>query len=314
MTWTTIAGLGGRQAPTDYDLRMAQLRANQTPQGQAPGSPSAATTNLDGAGNWQLFDTLMQTASNIPGQLQAGMQQLNTNIQNIPAGAMTAASRTARYAPGGAIALGQFGQGNILEGLGATGGTALAGRLVKNLLPAVPGGPLAKGAVALGASLLGGVGGGAIGHAVSGIGGQLASGASQLFGGAQVNAQGAVQAAANLQREGGQAAGTGAQAGVASSLAQQQAINYARQMGVNLPKEYLEQNYQIMQKYKDADLSRLMRTQQQTAILQGQLNQQVISGQLASGAQTQAGATTRDILNNNPYQNAVLNTGSTRGI
>jgi hypothetical protein len=301
-----LYGPGG-QSPEQMQIAQQIEQRRQAAQGQAAGSPSANSFNLDGAGLSAQFDSLLQNMRAIPGQI-------NTAIQEIPAGAKTAASRTARYAPGGAVALGQFGQGNIIEGLGATGGTALAGRLVKNLLPSIPGGPIVKGAVALGASLLGGEAGGAIGHAVSGIGGQLAGGLGQLLGGAQVAAQGAVQGAANLQREGGQAAGTGAQAGVPSSLAQQQAINYARQMGVNLPREYLEQNYQIMQKYKDADLSRLMQTQQQTAMLQGQLNQQIISGQLASGAQTQAGATTRDILNNNPYQQAVLNTGSTRGI
>jgi hypothetical protein len=85
-------------------------------------------------------------------------------------------------------------------------------------------------------------------------------------------------------------------------------------MGVNIPSQYLNQNYQILQKYKEAEKSRLMQLNQQNAQLQGQLNQQIIAGQLASGAQSQAGATTREILSNNPYQASVLNTGAVRGI
>ena len=85
-------------------------------------------------------------------------------------------------------------------------------------------------------------------------------------------------------------------------------------MGVNLPSQYLNQNYQILQKYKDAEKTRQMQLNQQNAQLTGQLNQQIIAGQLASGAQQQAGATTRDILTSNPYQASVLQTGGIRGI
>jgi hypothetical protein len=292
--------------------------------GYPAGSPNAPQSRLGGGGALVPYvdniktnttadpNVFQQLLTNTQNLLGGGLNMLqNINMPQLTEGQATLAGRAARYGPGAAVAAGQLSQGNILEGVGAGLGTALAGKLTQGLVKA---NPLLGGAVALGSSLVASQVGSGLGHAVSSIGGQLASGAGQLFGGAQVAAQGAVQGAANLQREGGQAAGTGAQAGVASPLAQQQAINYARQMGVNLPREYLEQNYQIMQKYKDADLSRLMQTQQQTAMLQGQLNQQIISGQLASGAQTQAGATTRDILNNNPYQQAVLNTGSTRGI
>ena len=70
----------------------------------------------------------------------------------------------------------------------------------------------------------------------------------------------------------------------------------------------------IMQKYKDRDQARIMQMNQANAVLTGQLNQQIIAGQLASGAQAQAGATTRDILTSNPYAASVLNTGAVRGI
>ena len=104
------------------------------------------------------------------------------------------------------------------------------------------------------------------------------------------------------------------QPGVATDQAVARQTALLRQMGVNIPNEYLTQNYQILQKYKDSDVSRQMQLNQQNAQLMGQLNQQVIAGQLASGAQQQAGATTRDILTSNPYAASVLQTGGVRGI
>jgi len=91
-------------------------------------------------------------------------------------------------------------------------------------------------------------------------------------------------------------------------------LQLAREMGVNLPGEYLTNNYQILQKYKESDKTRQMQLNQQTAQLQGQLNQQIIAGQLAAGAQQGAYATTQGILANNPYRDSILQTGGTRGI
>ena len=311
MTWTTIAGLGGRQAPTDYDLRMAQLRANQTPQGQAPGSPSAATTNLDGAGNWQWFDTLMQTANNIPGQAQAGMQQLNTNIQNIPAGAKTAASRAARYAPGGAVALGQFGQGNIIEGITSLGGTALAGQLVKNM--PIPGGPLAKGAVALGASLLGGVGGGAIGHAVSGIGGQLAGGLGQLMGGAQNAAQNVANTVGGVQREAGTSAGTGREVGLGGMTDQEfNRLKALGQLGSNNQMAYMQAMAPLINQQKQNDFVRYTQAVQQQGQVTGALNRQARGYDLVSQGMAENTALTQQMLGSNTYGQVAGNFASAR--
>jgi hypothetical protein len=119
---------------------------------------------------------------------------------------------------------------------------------------------------------------------------------------------------AGAQRESGQGAGTGSEPGTVSDKALAQQLQLAREMGVNIPGLYLTNNYQILQKYKDAEKTRQMQLNQQNAQLQGQLQQQIIAGQLASGAQQQAGATTRDILTSNPYQASVLNTGGLRNI
>ena len=313
MTWTALAGLGGQQAPTDYDLRMAQLRANQAAQGQVPGSPSAATNNLDGMGvrASQAFQSFGNRVNLLGQNIQQGVAGLNTNLQALPEAAKTGLSRTARYAPGAAVAAGQFGQGNIIEGLFSAGGTAIAGKLLQG---AASKSPLLGGALMVGGSLLGGGIGAGLGHAVSGIGGQLAGGVGRLMGGTQQAVQDAAGAVAGAQRESGSAAGTGAQANIISDKALAQRVALMREMGVNIPNEYLTQNYQIMQKYKNSDVNRQMQLNQQNAMLTGQLNQQVIAGQLAAGAQQEAGANTRQILASNPYQASVLNTGNVRGI
>ena len=46
----------------------------------------------------------------------------------------------------------------------------------------------------------------------------------------------------------------------------------------------------------------------------GQLNQQMMAGQLAAGAQNNAALLTGQILGTNPYKDSVLNTGNVRGI
>jgi len=241
------------------------------------------------------FDGLLQNVSN-----------LTQTAEGIPGGARTLASRTARYGPGAAAALQQFPT-DPMAGLATLGLTALGGKGIQNLSAMVPGGPLVRGAVQLAGGLLAAPIASQLGKGVSALG-------NQLIGGAQAATQGVVSAVAGAQRESGQAAGTGAEPGTVSDKAQAQYLQMAREMGVNIPGQYLTQNYQILQKYKDADKTRQMQLNQQNAQLMGQLNQQIIAGQLASGAQQQAGATTRDILTSNPYAASVLQTGGVRGI
>ena len=227
------------------------------------------------------------------------------NLMNM-LGGFPGGSKVLRYGPGAATAVGAFGQGDIAGGVGATAATVVAGRAMQGLATAVPN-PLLRGALQLGGSAL-----------AAGVGSQLGRGVAaagnQLFGGAQAAVGDAASALAGAQRESGQAAGTGVQPGVASDKALAQQLQLAREMGINIPSQYLNQNYQILQKYKTADVSRQMQLNQQTAQLTGQLNQQIIAGQLAAGAQQQAGATTRDILTSNPYAASVLQTGGVRGI
>jgi hypothetical protein len=237
---------------------------------------------------------------------QQGLGRANAAVAGMPAGAKSLASRGARYAPGAMVGLQQLPT-DPLAGIATLGLTALGGKGIQNLSAMVPGGPLAKGAFQIAGGLLAAPIAGQLGKGVSFLG-------NQLVGGAQAAVGDVANTVAGAQRESGQGAGTGSEPGVSSDKALAQQLQLAREMGVNIPSQYLNQNYQILQKYKEAEKSRLMQLNQQNAQLQGQLNQQIIAGQLASGAQSQAGATTREILTSNPYQASVLNTGAVRGI
>jgi len=307
----SAAGYTAPVVPPQYQT-LGGMGFPQTP-GQTPGSPFAGTNFLDGMGAraGQTFEGFMNRVNLLGGNIQQGAAGLGANLQALPEAAKTGLSRTARYAPGAAVAVGQFGQGNIMEGLGAAGGTAIAGKLLQGVASK---NPLLGGALMVGGSLLGGGIGSGLGHAVSGIGGQLAGGVGRLMGGTQQAVQDAAGAVAGAQREGGSAAGTGAQANITSDKALAQRVALMREMGVNIPNEYLTQNYQIMQKYKNSDVNRQMQLNQQNAILTGQLNQQIMAGQLAAGAQNNAAQLTGQILGTNPYKDSVLNTGNVRGI
>lgn len=297
--------------------------AYQSPQGGrfgVTGQPSTAyyappnlvNPDLTGVGEMgkaglfqQLLDLVQPGAAALQQAAQAGMKRAETAAGSVPAGGRVLASRAARYAPGAAAALQQFPT-DPLAGATTLGLTALAGKGIQGLTAAIPN-PLVRGAAQLAGGLLAAPIASQLGKGVSAFGGQL-------IGGAQAATNDVVNAVAGAQRESGQAAGTGTEPGVASDKAQAQYLQMAREMGVNIPGQYLNQNYQILQKYKEADKTRQMQLNQQNAQLMGQLNQQIIAGQLASGAQQQAGATTRDILTSNPYAASVLNTGAVRGI
>jgi hypothetical protein len=275
---------------------------------------AGASINLGPVKPSDPFDGLLRTMMD---QLQAGWQatqqtaqkgmgRANTTLEGMPAGARNLASKGARYAPGAMVGLQQLPT-DPMAGIATLGLTALGGKGIQNLSALIPGGPLAKGAFQLAGGLLAAPIAGQLGKGVSAFG-------NQLIGGAQNATNDVINTVAGAQRESGQGAGTGSEPGTVSDKALAQQLQLAREMGVNLPSQYLSQNYQILQKYKDAEKTRQMQLNQQNAQLQGQLQQQIIAGQLASGAQQQAGATTRDILTSNPYQASVLNTGGLRNI
>lgn len=292
------------------------VRLNSPGQSMMPSpgyNPSMGSYNLSPVNPADPFDGMLRTMMD---QLQAGWdrtkqatqqgaQKANAAVAGMPAGARTLASRGARYAPGAIVGLQQFPT-DPLAGAATLGLTALAGKGIQNLSAAIPN-PLARGAVQLAGGLLAAPIAGQLGKGVSAFG-------NQLIGGAQNATNDVVNAVTGAQRESGRSAGTGSEPGTVSDKALAQQLQLAREMGVNLPSQYLNQNYQILQKYKDAEKTRQMQLNQQNAQLTGQLNQQIIAGQLAAGAQQGAYDTTQGILANNPYRDSILQTGGVRGI
>jgi len=295
-----LYGPGG-QTPEQVAFAQ-QIAQSKAQMGGAPVKPSAL---FDGMLRTQL-DQLGVAFTSAQQSAQQGLGRANTALEGMPAGAKNLASRSARYAPGAMAGLQQLPT-DPMAGLATLTLTALGGKGIQNLSAMVPGGPLAKGAFQLAGGLLAAPIASQLGKGVSALG-------NQLVGGAQAAVGDVTNTLAGAQRESGQGAGTGSEPGTVSDKALAQRLQLAREMGVNLPREYLNQNYQILQKYKEADKSRQMQLNQQTAQLQGQLNQQIIAGQLAAGAQQGGYLTTQGILASNPYRDSILQTGGTRGI
>lgn len=223
-------------------------------------------------------------------------QNLMNLLGNIPD------SRFARYGAGATTAIGQFGQGDIAGGIGATAGTVVAGKLLSGLGSAVPYAPL-RGALQIGGSLLAGNLGAQLGRGTAALGGQL-------VGGTQTAVQDVTGAIAGAQRESGAAAGTGKEAGLGGMS--QQEINNLRmlkEMGVNIPAESLERSFQVVNKMKDRDVGRQMQMNQQLAGLTAQLQRNLGGMQMAGQAMNIGGQLTSQMLQSNPYSASVLNTG-----
>jgi hypothetical protein len=219
--------------------------------------------------------------------------------------------KTARYAPGAAVALGELGQGDVMGAVGAAGGAFAAGQAMKGLAGAIPAvglpGMLAKGALYAGGSLLGSSLGAQLGSGVGALG-------NQLIGGTQNAVGDAARAIAGTQREAGTAAGTGKEAGLGGMS--QQELNQMlalKQMGVNMPAEAMERSFQIANKWKDSDANRQMQMNQQLAGLTAQLQRNLGGMQLAGSAMNIGGQLTSQMLTSNPYQASVLQTGGIRG-
>jgi len=248
-------------------------------------------------------ETPLLTGTPSPDPFNNLLNFLNANRQTL--------GRTARYAPGASVAVGELAQGDVMGAIGAAGGAFAAGQAMKGLAGGIPAttpvGMLAKGALYAGGSLLG-----------SNLGAQLGSGVgalgNQLVGGTQNAVGDAVNAIAGTQREAGTAAGTGKEAGLGGMS--QQELNQMlalKQMGVNMPAEALERSFQITNKMKDRDVGRQMQMNQQLAGLTAQLQRNLGGMQLAGSAMNIGGQLTSQMLTSNPYQASVLQTGGIRG-
>ena len=144
-------------------------------------------------------------------------------------------------------------------------------------------------------SLLGPVG--ALGGSV--VGGMLGTAAQKGIGGLLQNVPGAV---GNIART-TMAQGTSPNVipGTGGKSIESMSMDEIKEL-VRLQPQLAEQLEGVNNRTRDAELARTMQLNQQTGQLTGALNQQRYMAQLAGGAQSEAGATTRSILTaQNPY-------------
>jgi hypothetical protein len=148
---------------------------------------------------------------------------------------------------------------------------------------------LAKGGLYAAGSLIG-----------SDVGAKLAGGVGKLFGIGGQSAQDAAGAADRRTMAEGKSPtglpGTGGKG--LESLTFEQLQELIRMQGAGL----LESASPIINRNRNAEMSRTMQLNQQVGQLTGALNQQKYMADLALGAQSEAGATTRTMLTaSNPY-------------
>ena len=196
-------------------------------------------------------------------------------------------ARVAGLAAPIAYGAGSLAQGDLARGVGEIGGGALGAGLVGGLatkaLERLGGtkGKLASGAIRLAGGLLGGAVGGGV------------------LGGTAQAAQDVVGAVTRGQMTRGESPGV--IPGVDGKGIEGVGMgDIERLLGIQA------QNTQALmplyEKMRNADMGRQMQLNQQLGQLTGALNQQKYMAQLAGGAQSEAGATTRSILTAaNPY-------------
>lgn len=184
-------------------------------------------------------------------------------------------------------------QGDIAKGAGElAGGLAgykLTGGLAAAAQTAMPG---IRGKIAgAGIRALGGILGGGIG---GGVAGGAAQAAQDIVGGVERRQMGAGESP------------TGVIPGIASKGIEGLTMNEIQQLAMLQPK-IAEQLVPTYNRMRDADMSRQMQLNQQMGQLTGALNQQRYMAELAGGAQSEAGATTRSILTAaNPYASSAF--------
>ena len=194
-------------------------------------------------------------------------------------------TRVAGLAAPIAYGAGSLAQGDLARGVGEIGGGALGAGLVGGLASALEKGG-AKGKLAGGAlRLAGGLLGGAVGGGV--------------LGGTAQAAQNVLGAVTRGQMTRGESPGL--IPGLGGVGLTSLTTNDIERIAMLNPK-VAEQLEPINNRMRNAEMSRQMQLNQQLAQLTGGLNQQRYMAQLASGAQSESGATTRSILTAaNPY-------------
>ena len=228
-------------------------------------------------------------------------QLLNALREAGRAGADKVASPTGQRVAGVAAPLlygaGSLMQGNIAQGVGEVGGGILGSQLVGGIASGLEKGgakgKLLGGAVRLAGGLLGG-----------GIGGGVASAAA---GGAARAAESIGGAVSRGQMARGESPGV--IPGVTGKGIEGLTMDEIKMLAMTQP-EVAAKLMPTYNQMRDADMNRQMQLNQQLGQLTGALNQQKYMAQLAGGAQSEAGATTRSILTAaNPYAQSVFSYG-----
>lgn len=198
---------------------------------------------------------------------------------------------------------------------GAGGGRAVAGKIAGKYIPIagaglsllqgdVGGAAGGLGGMALG-TMLGGPVGGLVGSVV---GGGIGTAAQKGIGGL---IQGALGGATANTAARGESAGPipglpGIGAKKVGDMNVNETIDFMRRAGMNQVDIATALNPMLNQNL-DQQRNRQMQMNQQTAQLTGALNQQRYMAELAGGAQTEAGALTRQVLTTtNPYANSAF--------
>lgn len=256
---------------------LATIAPSYIPTGGAPG----------GGGFEELLNKLRGLGTKGADLGRKGAERLAT-----PTGA-----RIAGLGAPAAFAAGSLMQGDVLGAAGELGGGLLGSNLVGGIASGLEKGGAKGKLLGAGVRLAGGLVGG-------GLGGAVAGGLGNMLGGATQAAQGALGEAERRQMAQGQSPGvipgTGGVGIEGLSIAQ------LKEIAMTQP-EVMERLLPTINRERDAQMSRQMQLNQQLGQLTGALNQQKYMAELAGGAQSEAGATTRTMLTApNPYASSAF--------
>ena len=245
-----------------------------------------------------------------PGLGQQFQDYLNTQLSALRRPSIQAARATgsALNLPGVASALpamyglGSLTQGDVAQGVGEIAGGVAGAKLSGGLASAAE---KAVGAMGTKGRLLAPIVGGAVRLAGGLVGGGVGGGVtSAVAGGLGRAAEGITGAAARGQMARGESPGV--IPGVTGKGIEGLTMEQIKELAMLNPK-VAEQLMPTYNRMRDSDMNRQMQLNQQLGQLTGALNQQKYMAQLAGGAQSEAGATTRSILTAaNPYAESVF--------
>jgi hypothetical protein len=274
--------------------------SSQAPQSGLPGGALVPISEVLPGGNQadpRFFEELLNKLKGVG----KGTAEVASNVMAAPL-----TGQVARYAPGIAMGLGSFGEGQLGAGVGQITGGVIAGKMSKGAAEraatalaarGLPGpAKLAAPLVGLAAGTAGALGGGMIGRAAEGVVQNIGQTGSNL-----------ISALTGQRKEEGKSGIIGGGPGLSNLTGEQKQIaELLRLAGVNIPVEQATALMPIANQMKDADMQRQMQLNQQLGQLTGALNRQQYAFQLAGGAQAQAGENLRTMITSNPYASSTF--------